>query len=79
MLKYLLMNSLMFLGHSNGSLLQGEKGFAHGASFITHLFNAMLPVSFCIYYQTIISFERKTHKNKIKSLMFFLFLFPYME
>lgn len=31
------------LGHSNSSLLQGERGFAYGASFITHLFNAMLP------------------------------------
>ncbi|XP_054708246.1 N-acetylglucosamine-6-phosphate deacetylase-like isoform X2 [Uloborus diversus] len=31
------------LGHSNSSLLQGETAIRHGASFITHLFNAMLP------------------------------------
>ena len=29
-----------------GSLVQGEEAVRNGASFITHLFNAMLPVSF---------------------------------
>lgn len=28
-----------------GSLVQGEEAIINGASFITHLFNAMLPVS----------------------------------
>lgn len=28
-----------------GSLVQGEEAVRNGASFITHLFNAMLPVS----------------------------------
>jgi hypothetical protein len=27
-----------------GSLIQGEEAVRNGASFITHLFNAMLPV-----------------------------------
>lgn len=33
------------LGHSSASLAQGEEGIKKGANLITHLFNAMLPVS----------------------------------
>lgn len=33
------------LGHSSASLAQGEEGIKSGANLITHLFNAMLPVS----------------------------------
>ena len=36
---------LVGLGHSKGNLEDGEAAVNHGASFITHLFNAMLPVS----------------------------------
>ena len=36
---------LQSIGHSMGSLVQGEEAIINGASFITHLFNAMLPVS----------------------------------
>lgn len=32
------------LGHSQANLTQAEKAFECGASLITHLFNAMLPV-----------------------------------
>lgn len=31
------------IGHSEANLVQGEKAIQEGASFITHLFNAMLP------------------------------------
>ena len=36
---------LVISGHSIADLKQGEKAFQSGASFITHLFNAMLPVN----------------------------------
>lgn len=43
-IKHLTSNGVtVSLGHSMGSLVQGEEAVRNGASFITHLFNAMLP------------------------------------
>lgn len=38
-----------YIGHSAATLEQAEEAVNKGASLITHLFNAMLPVSVCVY------------------------------
>lgn len=48
---------IIIAGHSIASLNEGEAAVKHGATFITHLFNAMLPVNILNLIYIIILFN----------------------
>lgn len=58
-------NITVSVGHSMANLTQGEAAIKHGSKLITHLFNAMLPVSNSFFVLSVSSYSKSFNLQNV--------------